>query len=172
MVNINEERIKKIKEMKAWSDRKLKGAMAECIVEEMLRDAGYQVYRFGYEMVLQHLKGIKLEDNYVKRIITGMPDFIIVDRNNCPNFLEVKYRKDGELNISKDKLRIANLGKDWAESRLMIVSYIEPHFRISRVKEFIKSGKLFPLEYERFIKVNKKVIKRYGYLVRKYFEGK
>lgn len=172
MVNINEERIKKIKEMKAWPDRKLKGAMAECIVEEMLRDTGYQVYKFGYEMVLQHLKGIKLEDNYVKRIITGMPDFIIVDENNCPNFLEVKYRKDGNLNLSKDKLRIANLGKDWAESRLMIVSYDKPHFRISRVKEFVKCGKLFPLENEKFIRVNKGVIERYGYIVRKYFEGK
>ena len=169
---MDEEKIKKIKERKAWSDSKLKGSMAECIVEEMLRKSGYQVYKFGYEMVLQHLKGIKLKDNYVRRIITGMPDFIIVDRNNAPNFLEVKYRKDGNLNLSKDKLRVANLGKDWAESRLMIVSLNKPHFQISRVKEFVKSGKLFPLENEKFIKVNKEVIKKYGYLVRKYFEGK
>ncbi|MBS3155407.1 hypothetical protein J4404_02825 [Candidatus Woesearchaeota archaeon] len=169
---MDEERIKKIKERKAWSDSKLKGAMAECIVEEMLRDSGYQVYRFGYEMVLQHLKGIKLEDNYVKRIITGMPDFIIVDENNCPNLLEVKYRKDGNLNLSKDKLRVFNLGKDWAESRLMIVSLSKPHFQISRVKEFVNSGKLFPLEDEKFIRVNKGIIEKYGYLVRKYFEGK
>jgi len=153
-IDMDEEKIKKIKERKAWSDRKLKGAMAECIVEEMLRDSGYQVYKFGYEMVLQHLKGIKLEDNYVKRIIIGMPDFIVVDRNNCPNFLEVKYRKDGNLNLSKDKLRVANLGKDWAESRLMIVSLNKPHFQISRVKEFVNSGKLFPLEDEKFIRVN------------------
>ncbi len=168
----NEEIIKKIKERKAWSNNKLKGSMAECIVEEMLREAGYKVYKFGYEMVLQHLKGVRLEDNYVKRIITGMPDFIIVDRNNCPNFLEVKYRKDGNLNLSKDKLRITNLGKDWAESRLMIVSYDKPHFRISRVKEFVKSGKLFPLENEKFIRVSKELIERYGYLIRKYFEEK
>ena len=172
MTNINEERIKKIKETKAWPDRKLKGAMAECIVEEMLRDSGYQVYKFGYEMVLQHLKGVRLEDNYVKRIMTGMPDFIIVDKNNCPNFLEVKYRKDGNLNLSKDKLMIANLGEDWAESRLMIVSLSAPHFKISRVKEFVKGGRLFPLENEKFIRVNKEIIKKYGYLVRKYFEGK
>lgn len=148
----NGEVIKKIKERKAWSDNKLKGSMAECIVEEMLRDAGYEVYNFGYEMVLQHLKGIRLEDNYVKRIITGMPDFIIVDRNNCPNFLEVKYRKDGNLNLSKDKLRIANLGKDWAEGRLIIVSLKKPHFHISRVKEFVKTGKLFSLEDENLLK--------------------
>ena len=118
------------------------------------------------------MKEIKLEDNYVKRIITGMPDFIIVDRNNCPNFLEVKYRKDGNLHLSKDKLRIANLGKDWAESRLMIVSFNKPHFQISRVKEFVNSGKLFPLEDEKFIRVNKGIIEKYGYLVKKYFEGK
>ena len=146
--------------------------MAECIVEEMLRDSGYQVYKFGYEMVLQHLKGIKLKDNYVRRIITGMPDFIIVDRDNCPNFLEVKYRRDGNLNLSKDKLRVANLGEDWAESRLMIVSLNKPHFQISRVKEFIKSGKLFHLEDEKFIRVDKGVIEKYGSLVRKYFDGK
>jgi hypothetical protein len=172
MAYTNEEKIKKIKEIKAWSNNKLKGSMAECIVEEMLRDSGYEVYKFGYEMVLQHLKGIRLEDNYVKRIITGMPDFIIVDKNNCPNFLEVKYRKDGKLNLSNDKLRIANLGKDWAESRLMIVSLKKPHFHISRVKEFVKTGKLFSLEDEKFIKVNKEAIEKYGYLVRKYFNEK
>ena len=54
----------------------------------------------------------------------------------------------------------------------MVVSYDQPHFRISRVKEFVKSGRLFSLEEEKFIRVNKEVIERYGYLVRKYFEGK
>jgi len=67
---------------------------------------------------------------------------------------------------------IANLGEDWAESRLMIVSLSAPHFKISRVKEFVKGGRLFPLENEKFIRVNKEIIKKYGYLVRKYFEGK
>ena len=54
----------------------------------------------------------------------------------------------------------------------MIISYDKPHFRISRVKEFVKSEKLFPLEDERFIRVDKELIERYGYLIRKYFEGK
>ena len=36
----------------------------------------------------------------------------------------------------------------------------------------VKSEKLFPLEDERFIRVDKELIERYGYLIRKYFEGK
>lgn len=167
---MDEEKIKKIKERKAWSDRRLKGSMAECIVEQMLRDSGHQVYRFGYEMVLQHLKEVKLKDNYVKRLISSMPDFIIVNKNGYPDFIEVKYRKDGKLN--KDKRRIEILGEGWGKGRIIVVSNEEPYFQISRIENFLKTGKLYQLEKDKFIKVNKGIIKRYTYLVKKYFEGK
>ena len=161
-----------INEKKAWPDNKLKGTMAECIVEEMLRDSGYEVYKFGYEMVLQHLKGGRLKDNYVMKKIRSMPDFIVIDENDFTNFLEVKYRRDGKLDSIKDKQMIDNLGKDWAESKLMIVSLTKPHFRISRVKEFMESGRLFPLGDDKIIRINKEIIEKHGSSVRKYFEGK
>lgn len=167
-----EERINILKKQKdwAWSYNKLKGSMAECIVEQMLRDAGHQVYRFGYEMVLQHLKEVKLKDNYVKQLISSMPDFIIVNENGYPDFIEVKYRKDGKLN--KDKRKIEILGEGWGKSRILVVSNKEPYFQISRVENFLKTGKLYPLEKDIFIKVNKEIIKRYSDIVKKYFEGK
>ena len=37
----------------------LKGRMAESLVSEILREAGNQVYRFGYESTLQNLTQVE-----------------------------------------------------------------------------------------------------------------
>lgn len=167
---IDNPKLKKRQRAYQWSYSRLKGSMAECIVEQMLRDSGYSVYRFGYEMILQHLKGVDLKESYVKRIITNMPDFIIVDNEGNANFLEIKYRKRGFLREYKEELE--ELGKWWGGGRIILCSYEEPCFRTSRIKEFIKTGKLYPLEKDKYLKVNKEVIKRYVSILKEYFEGK
>ena len=162
--------LKKRQRAYQWSYAKVKGNIAETIVEQMLKDSGYKVYRFGYEMILQNLRGLDLKKSYVKNILTNMPDFIIIDNEGTPHFLEVKYRKEGFLN--KDKRKLDELGKWWGEGRIIVCSCKEPCFRTSRIKEFIKTGTLYPLEEDRFLKVNKKVIKKYIPILKIYLEGK
>ena len=56
----------------------LKGRMGETLVEELLRQSGNIVYRFGYEAIVQNLT--QLEENFdryseVGERIRGLPQF-------------------------------------------------------------------------------------------------
>lgn len=69
-----------------WAENIFKGRIAECIVEEMLKEAGYIVFRFGYESVLQHIGHQKLrKQDFYAKLIRDLPDFIIFDKedNGC-----------------------------------------------------------------------------------------
>jgi len=73
----------------------LKGRMAETLTEELLRQSGNAVYRFGYEAIVQNLAQLANSfDRYseVGERIRAIPDFIIVDKNGKPDFVEVKFR--------------------------------------------------------------------------------
>jgi len=159
-----------LKKFYGWTERKLKGNIAETIVEHMLQYSGYKVYRFGYERTLEKLKDIKLLKSFEKKKITYMPDFVIVGENGDIHFVEVKYRERGMTDY-RDRQKIENLGKTWPDARLIIVSLISPHFSISRVKEFIKTHKLYNLGEDKFIKIDKDILKRYENLVIKYYKN-
>lgn len=73
----------------------LKGRMAESLVEELFKLCGYKVYRFGYEAILQNLTQIDASfdvDDDVAQRIRAIPDFIVIDKNKKPIFIEVKFR--------------------------------------------------------------------------------
>lgn len=158
------------KKFYAWTDRRLKGSIAETLIEQMLRYSGYLVYRFGYESVLQHIKNVDIKEGNVKKILQSMPDFIVVDKNGNADIVEVKFRFDGKLD-KHDREKIKNLGAFWENARILIVSLIKPHFQISRIKELLKTDKLYPLEDDHFIKVDKNIIKRYENLILKYYKN-
>lgn len=65
-----------------FSERVLKGRVAETIVSEMLQDAGYFVYRFGYEGILQSLtqRGLPRmnEGDLEAEKVRTMPDFVVM----------------------------------------------------------------------------------------------
>ena len=148
--------------MREKSDRIIKGRIAETIVEEMFRDAGYQVYRFGYESFLQSLvqKGNKINKNdLVGGVVSSMPDFLVV-KDNKPDFIEVKFRKDGKL--SKSEL------ESWSKARVLLVFPFAPFFKISSVTAFLETGKLYNLDNDNFLKINKNIIGRYIPLIKKY----
>ncbi len=153
-----------------WTERRLKGSIAETLVEQMLRYSGYLVYKFGYETVLQHIKNVDIKEGHVKEMIQSMPDFIVVDKEGNADILEVKFRFDGKLN-KFDRKKMENLGAFWENARILIVSLNKPHFQISRIKELLKTDKLYPLETDHFIKVNPDVIERYEKLVMKYYKS-
>jgi len=67
----------------------LKGRMAETLVEDLLKQSGNSVYRFGYEAILQNLT--QIQQNFARHSDAGeriraIPDFIVIDINGNPIF--------------------------------------------------------------------------------------
>lgn len=141
----------------------LKGKIAEAIVEEMLKEAGFRVYRFGYESVIQNLTqvGVELKKTKSGRKISNMPDFIILNDEGYVHFIEVKFRSgppDHEDENCKD------LAETWPESKILFVCKTEPYFRIANAPDFVDEKKkyIFPLENDKYVKVDETIIKKYA----------
>lgn len=158
----------------------LKGRMAETIVSRMLTDADYFVYRFGYEGILQSLiqKGLpKMKEGDIEaEKVRTMPDFIVMNKEGDVSFVEVKFRSssafDGTtLVLAELKEEVRKIAKYWPESKLIFVTSKQPHFLISATTPLSKTWKLYPLEKERFLKVDEKIIRKYQSLVKKYFSN-
>ena len=98
-----------------------------------------------------------------------MPDFIVIGEKGDIHFIEVKYREKGMTDY-RDKNKINDLNKTWPDARLIIVSLNKPHFSISRVRGFVRTGILYNLENDKFIKINKEILERYQHLVIKYYK--
>lgn len=155
-----------------YQDGLIKGRIAETIVSEMLREAGYFVYRFGYEGILQNLAQknlpkMKSEDFGAKKV-RAMPDFIVMNKEGEVYFVEVKFRSSDRLE-DETKSLIFETAKNWPEARMLFVKPKKPHFLISRAKDFTKTGKFYLLEEEKFLKVDKSIIEKYEKLVEKYY---
>ncbi len=91
----------------------VKGKIAETLAEELFRDLGFYVMKFGKEHTINPLiqlesfiKGcdgkFKLEGEDYKYIypvsyLNKLPDFIIVHKEGNVDFLEVRFRKDACL---------------------------------------------------------------------------
>lgn len=75
----------------------LKGRMAESLAEELLKECGNRVYRFGYEAVLQNLTQLEKtfdREEEIGQRIRSIPDFIVINKEGKPFFVEVKFRKE------------------------------------------------------------------------------
>ena len=83
--------------------------------------------------------------------VRTMPDFIVMDEEGDVSFVEVKFRSNGILD-DKNKSLISKIAECWPETRLIFVTPQEPYFLISRVKDLKRTGKLYPLEKERWEK--------------------
>jgi hypothetical protein len=101
------------KSMGSNPDSMIKKAITETITEELFRDLGFIILRFGQEHTLNPI--VQLE-NFIKATggkfelakkdkevftprdwISYSPDFILIHPNGYINFLEVKYRYNAEL---------------------------------------------------------------------------
>jgi len=131
--------------MKLGSIDMLKGGIAEAIVEEMLKEAGFLVYRFGYESVIQNLTqaGVKLKKTTPGRKISNMPDFIIF-KDGFAEFIEVKFRSSRPDHESRD---CKELAESWPESKILFVCKTEPHFRIANICDFVDKEKKLPIPF-------------------------
>ena len=154
-------------------DRMIRGRTAENIASEMLREAGYSVYRFGYEGILQNFtqKGLPRmkADNISAKKIRSMPDFIVMNKEGDVFFIEVKYRSNGEEDqYFKEWLHKAV--KYWPEAKILLLHPYEPCFQISTILDYVKTNKFYPLEKDKFIKVDKRLVTEYGKIIKKYLD--
>ena len=139
-----------------WMKNSIKGKIAECIVEEMLKELGYTVFPFGYETVLPFLAQKKLgKTDFYAKLIRDLPDFIIIDNKNDVYPVEVKYRKDGEIprnyfveikdaeeliwnSEGSEFQEILNNTSTWQECLVIIVSPKEPCFQVYYPGKWLK----------------------------------
>jgi hypothetical protein len=142
------------------SPNMLKGRIAEAIVEEMLKEAGFRVYRFGYESIIQNLTQIdtELKETKIGRKIKSMPDFIVI-KDGFAEFVEVKFRSGQPDPKSWDCKYLADT---WPESKILFVCKTEPHFRIANIRDFVEKDYLFPLEIEKHMVVEEDIVEKYA----------
>jgi hypothetical protein len=138
----------------------LKGRIAEAIVEEMLQEAGFQVYSFGYESIIQNRApfNAKVRRTKTGRKILKMPDFLVI-KDGFPEFVEVKFRS-GTPDHTNEKFK--DLAETWPEAKILFVCKKEPHFRIANIRDFVEKNYLFPLEIYKYLRVERDIIKKYA----------
>lgn len=153
------------------SENILKGRMAESLVEELLKQCGNKVYRFGYEAVLQNLTQLEKafdRENEVGQRIKSIPDFIVVNKEGKPFFVEVKFRTDFII-YSKDIKRIELIKKFW-QAKIILLTVKEPYFRVSNSPYLNKKQEWnwIPLERDPDFEIPANILEKFNELVEKY----
>jgi len=150
----------------------LKGRIAETLVEELLRQSGNIVYRFGYEAIVQNLT--QLEESFDRNSEVGerikvMPDFIVIDKRRSPVFLEVKFRRKPELH-KDDYEKFEKINKLWSAKIIFVNCWEQPYFRISDPPYFDKNKNLRqrPMLQETRWKIDQELYDIYEDLVYRY----
>ena len=153
------------------SESMLKGRMAETLFEEMLRQSGNIVYRFGYEAIVQNLT--QLEEKFdrfsdVGERVRSIPDFIVIDKKGKPEFVEVKFRWKSEIH-SADVGKFKKIEKFWNAKIVVVSCWKQPYFRVMTPPYFSRGEAIYkPLESEVNWQINNKIYKEYEELVHKY----
>lgn len=151
----------------------LKGRMVESLVEELLKASGNQVYRFGYESVIQNLAQIegKFDGNCeVGEKIRAIPDFVVIDRKGVPSFVEVKFRWNAKFDYKSDYAAIERLHKYWNAKLVVVNCWEEPYFQVSDAPyvDERKNLVLRPLADEKAWGIKKETYAEFEKLVDKY----
>lgn len=146
----------------------VKGRIAETLIEEMFKNSGYQVYRFGYEAILENIVQLKkkINDSKTYNRVKSIPDFLVVSPNGDLQLIEVKYRSSGEIKPEE----LEKYSSFWKEARFILVTSKEPHFRIAYIKSFMKDEKLWPLEEDKYTRIDPEIIKKFSEIVKIYFK--
>jgi len=152
----------------------LKGRMAESLVSEILREAGSQVYRFGYESTLQNLTQVeKVFDRHsqIGEKIRAIPDLLVINKKGEPFFIEVKFR--WHLDWHEDDFKmLKRLYEFWRPIIIFVNCYEKPYFLITRPPYCDKNKRLrgWPLEKADYLSISPSIMGKYNALVEKYLK--
>ncbi len=150
----------------------LKGRMAESLVSDILKEAGNQVYRFGYEAILQNLTQVeKVFDSHseIGEQIRSIPDFLVINKEGKPFFVEVKFRWHPEWHEDDFKM-LERLKNFWRPIIILCNCHQKPYFLVSKPPYCDKNKKLkgWPLEKADYLHISKNIMEKYDALVEKY----
>lgn len=151
----------------------LKGRMAESLVSEILREAGNQVYNFGYEAVLQNLTQVdKVFDRQseIGRKIRDIPDLLVINKKGDPFFVEVKFRWHQDWH-ENDFEMLDRLNKFWQPIIVFVNCYSKPYFLAVKPPYCNRRTKKlsgWPIEKANYFNISKEAIEKYNILVEKY----
>ena len=128
----------------------LKGRIGESLVIEILREAGNQVYQFGYESTLQNLTQLeKIFDLHSEtgEKIRSIPDLLVINKNGEPFFIEVKFRSLPEWH-KNDFQMLKRLKDFWKPVIIFVNCHTKPYFLVVKPPYCDKNKKLkgWPLE--------------------------
>jgi hypothetical protein len=147
----------------------IKGRIAESLIEELLRSLGNNVYRFGYESILQNLvQHDSRFDRYSKnaRQITTIPDFVVVNSDGSNFFLEVKFRSVPEWLLRDKRLKQS---KEYWQSKLILVTIEKPYFRVVDTQLLTGNQCAFePLEADKDFHVTREALEIFEPLVERF----
>src|SRR3989344_4100891 len=156
-----------------FSERTLRGRTAEHIVSSMLSEAGYFVYRFGYEGILQSLVQTGLpkmkQESVPAEKIRTMPDFIVMDKVGEVFFVEVKFQANGRKSDYFDTW-LEKAVKHWPEAKILLLHPYDPCFQISTIKDYARTGTFYPLERDKYLKVDERLVQKYGEMIKRYLD--
>jgi RNAse (barnase) inhibitor barstar len=163
-----------------YAENMLKGRMAETLVDEMLKRSDNLVYRFGYEAVLQNLTQIERHfdrDSEMGQRLRAIPDFVVMDENGAPTFVEVKFRRDPLDSLHEETIEVLErVEKYWNALIVFVNSAEKPYFRICKPPYFKnfsqpKRGLVFePLTSMAAWNISADVYDEYEALVEKYLK--
>lgn len=150
----------------------LKGRMAESLVEELLKQCGNKVYRFGYEAVLQNLTQLEKTFNRESEVgqrISSIPDFIVINQRKI-SLVEVKFRADPHL--YEESARRLKIIEEFWQAKIIWITLTKPYFRVSVSPYFDKNGNLnlIPIEEDPDLMVTLDILKEFNKLVEKYYQ--
>jgi len=132
---------------------------ASSIVEKLLLNSGYMIYKLDYGEVLQKIinkKEIKDYDAYLKDIKAHNQDFMLLV-NKIPYLIQIRFCEKPKL--AKE---IVNQGE------VIFVTPKEPFFLVANTKEFLEEKKVMPLS--KFLKIDKELLKEYKGIMKKRFK--
>lgn len=150
----------------------LKGRMAETLFEELMRQSGNIVYRFGYEAIVQNLTQLEEKFDHYSEVgerIRAIPDFIVVNKKGKPIFVEVKFRWKSELHKDDYKM-LEKIDKFWRAKIIFVNCWEQPYFRVADPPYIDKKKNLVtkPLLEETDWKIDKEHYGVYEKLVHRY----
>ena len=133
--------------------------LVSSLVEKMLLQSGYMIYKIDYENILQNLVGEKKVKNYepyLKDIKKHEYDFMLI-ANKKPYFIQIKFCKKPILD---NKIR-SNQGE------IIFVTLKEPVFQIANTKRFLEEKKIISLS--EFLDIDEDLLKKYKEIIKKKF---
>jgi hypothetical protein len=155
-----------------YSENMLKARMAETLFEELMRVSGNTIYRFGYEAIMQNLTQLREKfDRYngVGKRIRSIPDFIVLDKDGKPMFVEVKYRWNAQAHVA-DQERFESIRELWGATVVIVSCLEKPYFHVTRPPYFTEGNQLLlaPLLSAKEFNVKQEEYNKYEILVEKY----